>query len=276
VTIAPRMPLPAPERLPAASLAPPVRSAVVSSLAVLLGRCVPPRLWRPPGRPRRLQPSPTWARTHWVLRPTPPRPPDWQPLTVRRRSARRSVGSLARCRRQPERRYASCRQSARIRRVHSGRGCWLLACLAASSVSSKPGWPPRRADQLRDTLRPHPLMIDSHSTWASSRGPATRCRNAVRMSARRSQRMTQAAGRFNGSRPRLNNLWSGVLIGPFVLTFLAPVVLPRCPARILRRPLGDRGHQTRRRSEPPPPAWSEPTRYVVPGCCRRSAHQAGV
>jgi hypothetical protein len=172
VTIAPGTPLPAPERLPAASLAPPARFAVVSSLGVLLGRWVPPRLWRPPGRPLRLQPSPTWARTHWVLRRTPRRPPDWQPLTVRRRSARRSVGSLARCRRQRERRYASCRQSARIRQVHSGRGCSLPAFSAPSSVSSKPGWPPRRADQTRDTLRPHPLMIDSHSTRVSSRGPA--------------------------------------------------------------------------------------------------------
>ncbi len=157
MTIAPGTPLPAPERLHAASLAPPARSVVVSSLAVLLGRCVPPRLWRPPGRPLRLQPSPTWARTHWVLRRTPRRPPDWQPLTVRRRSARRSVGSLARCRRQRERRYESCRQSARIRQVHSGRGCSLPACSAPSSVSSKPGWPPRRADQLRETLPPHPV-----------------------------------------------------------------------------------------------------------------------
>jgi hypothetical protein len=157
VTIAPRTPLPAPERLHTVSLAPPARFAVVSSLAVLLGRCVPPRLWRPPGRPLRLQPSPTWARTHWVLRRTPRRPPDWQPLTVRRRSARRSVGSLARCRRQRERRYESNRQSARIRQVHSGRGCSLPAFSAPSSVSSKPGWPPRRADQIRDTLRPHPV-----------------------------------------------------------------------------------------------------------------------
>ena len=88
---------------------------------------------------------------------TPRRPPDWQPLTVRRRSARRSVGSLASYRRQRERRYESCRQSARIRQVHSGRGCSLPAFSAPSSVSSKPGWPPRRADQIRDTLRPHPV-----------------------------------------------------------------------------------------------------------------------
>jgi hypothetical protein len=169
VTIAPGTPLPAPERLHAASLAPPARSVVVSSLAVLLGRCVPPRLWRPPGRPLRLQPSPTWARTHWVLRRTPRRPPDWRPLTVRRRSARRSVGSLARCRRQRERRYASCRQSARIRQVHSGRGCSLPAFSAPSSVSSRPGWPPRRADQFAIRCDRTPLMIDSHSTWVSSR-----------------------------------------------------------------------------------------------------------
>jgi hypothetical protein len=35
-------------------------------------------------------------------------------------------------------------------------------------VSSRPGWPPRRANQVAIRCDHTPLMIDSHSTWVSS------------------------------------------------------------------------------------------------------------